>query len=279
MKAEAEILIRPFEKESDYFKCEALQKETWGKDLEEVVTASLAKIVQKIGGIAAGAFNADGEMVGFVFGFTGFREGKPVHWSHMIAVKPAYRDAGIGKKLKLYQREVMLSVGVREIFWTYDPLASKNAHLNLNTLGAVVQDYVEDMYGAGEDSVLFRGIGTDRFIVVWRIAEKRVDDVLGEKYCFEHEPFRTSALAVRRTAESDPGSSPMNWLDLLDPRVRIEVPQDVYQLMNTSMSAAAEWRKKTREAFRHYLHRGYKVVGFYSDQVAARSFYCLERSE
>jgi predicted GNAT superfamily acetyltransferase len=277
MTSEQEISIRLFEKESDYFACEALQKETWGKDLEEVVTASLAKIVQKIGGIAAGAFDEDGEMAGFVFGFTGFKEGRAVHWSHMLAVKPAYRDSGIGRRLKLYQRDMLLSMGVSEVFWTYDPLAGKNAHLNLNILGAEILEYVQDMYGAGEDSILFRGIGTDRFIVVWRIADDKVEEILEERHCFDEEPFQASAFAVRRSVESDPGSSPLNSLDLLDTRVRVEVPQDVHQLMNISISTAADWRKKTREAFQHYLRRDFRVVGFYLEQVSGRCFYCMER--
>jgi chorismate synthase len=276
MKAEQEISIRPFEKKSDYFAFEALQKETWGKDIEEVITASLAKIVQRIGGIAAGAFDADGEMTGFVFGFTGSKDGRSIHWSHMLAVKPAYRDAGIGKRLKLYQRDVLQGMGINEVFWTYDPLAGKNGHLNLNTLGAEVVEYVQDMYGSGEDSILFRGIGTDRFIVVWRIADKKVEETLEKKRCFDREPFLASPLAACRSVDNDSTSLPVNNLDLRDKRLRVEVPEDVHQLMSISIASAADWRKKTREAFQHYMHKGYKVVGFYLDPISGRCFYCLE---
>lgn len=278
MNSDQQFSIRPFEKESDYFAFESLQKDTWGNEIEEVVTAPLAKIVQKIGGIAAGAFDEDGDMAGFVFGFTGFRQGKPVHWSHMLAVRPAYRDAGVGKRLKLYQREVLLGMGIQVVFWTYDPLAGKNGHLNLNTLGAEVVEYVQDMYGSGEDSILFRGIGTDRFVVVWRIADQRVAEILEKKRSFSHEPFHFAPLAVCRSVESDPASLPVNSLDLRERRLRVEVPQDVHQLMSISVSTAADWRKKTREAFQSYLHQGYRVVGFYLDQVSGRCFYCMERT-
>jgi len=277
MKSEQEISIRHFEKESDYFAFESLQKETWGTDIEEVVTASLAKIVQKIGGIAAGAFDAEGEMAGFVFGFTGFKGGRPVHWSHMLAVKRAFRDAGIGRRLKLYQRDVLLGMGINEVFWTYDPLAGKNAHLNLNTLGAEVTEYIQDMYGAGEDSLLFRGIGTDRFVVVWRISDERVEEILEKKRHFAHEPFRSSVLAVSRAIENAPSSIPTSTLDLRDKKVRVEVPLDVHQLMDISLTSASDWRMKTREAFHQYMHRQYKLVGFYLDEDSRRSFYCLER--
>ena len=277
MKTEQEILIRPFEKESDYFAFEELQKETWGRDIEEVITASLAKIVQKIGGIAAGAFDTEGDMTGFVFGFTGFKDGKPIHWSHMLAVKPAYRDAGIGRKLKLYQRDVLLGMGINEVFWTYDPLAGKNGHLNLNTLGAEVVEYVQDMYGSGEDSILFRGIGTDRFIVVWRIADEKVKENLETKRSIASELFLASPLAVCRSIENDPESFAVNNLGLREKRLRVEVPHDVHQLMTNAIISAADWRKKTRAAFQQYLREGYKVVGFYSDQVSGRCFYCMER--
>jgi chorismate synthase len=277
MKSEQDILIRPFEKESDYFAFEDLQKETWGRDIEEVITASLAKIVQKIGGIAAGAFDAEGAMIGFVFGFTGLKDGMPIHWSHMLAVKPAYRDAGIGKKLKLYQRDVLLGMGIKEVFWTYDPLAGKNGHLNLNILGAEVMEYVQDMYGSGEDSILFRGIGTDRFIVGWRIADEKVKEAIEAKHSFASEPFLASPLTVCRSVENDPESSSVNNLSLREKRLRVEVPHDVHQLMNNSIASATDWRKKTREAFLSYLPMGYRVVGFYLDHDSRRCFYCLER--
>jgi predicted GNAT superfamily acetyltransferase len=279
MNSELNISIRLFEKESDFFAFETLQKEIWGNDIEEVVTASLAKIVQKIGGIAAGAFDAEGDMAGFVFGFTGFAGGKPVHWSHMLSVKRAYRDAGIGRRLKLFQRDVLLGMGVKEVFWTYDPLAGRNAHLNANTLGTEILEYVQDMYGSGDDSILFRGIGTDRFIVVWRIADERVKEILERKRWFDREPFLTSSLAVCRAAESGPTSSSVVKLDIRGDRLRVEVPHDIHQLMNISIASAADWRKRTREALQHYLRTGYKVAGFYRDQGSGRCFYCMERSD
>jgi predicted GNAT superfamily acetyltransferase len=278
MGPDMEITIRPFEKESDYFECEALQKETWGRAIEEVVPASLAKIIQKIGGIAAGAFDTDGEMVGFVFGFTGIKDGKLVHWSHMLAVKPAFRDVGIGTRLKLYQRDVLLEKGVKEAFWTYDPLEAKNGHLNLNTLGAEIVEYVRDMYGTGQDSILFRGIGTDRFVVIWHIADERVGNNKRKERFFDNGPFASSALAVCRATESDPVSFPVNNLNLQDRTLRVEIPPDVHKLMSISIASAADWRKKTREAFQHYLSKDYRIVGFYRDQPSGRCYYCMECS-
>jgi predicted GNAT superfamily acetyltransferase len=95
--------------------------------------------------IAAGAFDESDEMLGFVFGLTGIRDGRPIHWSHMLGVHPEARGRGIGRMLKEHQRKLLRERGVPTIFWTFDPLAVGNAHLNLNLLGARVVEHVVDM--------------------------------------------------------------------------------------------------------------------------------------
>ncbi len=85
-------------------------------------------------------------------------------------MRPEARDHGIGRRLKLYQRSLVAELGVTQILWTFDPLVSRNAHLNLNALGARVTDYVPDMYGADTGSALHQGIGTDRFVVAWEVS-------------------------------------------------------------------------------------------------------------
>ncbi|MGH9428441.1 MAG: GNAT family N-acetyltransferase, partial [Terriglobia bacterium] len=130
----------------DYDACVRLQQETWGAGFTENVPATILKVSQRIGGVTAGAFDKSGAMAGFVFGLTGWKNGKPVHWSDMLAVKPELRNSGLGRILKLYQRELVIPLGIKEIYWTFDPLVAKNAHLNLNKLGAEVFEYVPDMY-------------------------------------------------------------------------------------------------------------------------------------
>ena len=90
-----------------------------------------------LGGVAAGAWDERGSLIGFVFGITGIEGGRPVHWSDMLAVRPAFRDVGLGWRLKIYQRRVLLERGVRSCYWTFDPLESRNAYLNFSKLGAV----------------------------------------------------------------------------------------------------------------------------------------------
>jgi len=226
---------------------------------------SMLKVTQKAGGIAAGAFAADGRLLGFIYGLAGCAEGRPFHWSHMLAVDPQARDLGLGTRLKLYQREVLLELGIGEVRWTYDPLEARNANLNLNHLGAEVAEYVEEMY-EGEMGELARGIGTDRFIVSWRIAGERVARALADHRRGEDGRFHEAPVANPGAAERDLPDAP---------RVRVEIPENVQAVKVEEPETAMAWRTSTRRAFETYLARGYKVEVFYRD--AGRCFYGLER--
>ena len=273
------IDIRPLKSDEEFRSFEILQRETWGKDLVEVVSGSLARIVFKIGGIAAGAFDERDQMIGLVFGFTGFSGGHPVHWSHMLAVKREYRDSGVGKSLKLYQREVLLKAGIEQVFWTYDPLVARNAHFNFNLLGTEVTEYVQEMYGTGDDSELFRGIGTDRFIVVWHITSERVKTALSqsESQSGYQGSYSNSPIVVFRQNEHDDSSLPSEVHFERAERVRVEIPPDIQALKRRTIEHAAQWRAMTREAFQFYLKNGYEISLFYRDRSSAHCFYCLRK--
>lgn len=235
--------IRPLDSWEEYRACERLQREVWGSDFREVAPASLLKVARRLGGVASGAF-ADGdegeEMAGFVFGLTGFEDGRPVHWSHMLAVREERRGQGIGRRLKEHQRRRLLGIGVRTVYWTFDPLVATNAHFNLNRLGVRVVDYVARMYGETE-SELHRGIGTDRFIVAWDLEE--------------YEPAgQPTASQLREDPEVAAAGEP--------PADRIEIPSDVLEVRRRDPAEAAAWRQRTREAFLSRLGSGYRVTGF-----------------
>ena len=125
--------------------------------------ATLLHVVDYVGGLAAGAFDASGALVGFVFGMNGIRDGDLVHWSHMLGVRESARNSGLGRMLKEYQRTTLRDIGVKRIYWTFDPLMSKNAYFNINRLGAEIVEYVPDMYGR-TSSPLHLGLPTDRLI-------------------------------------------------------------------------------------------------------------------
>ncbi len=306
------ITLRQLASHADYHACFELQLDTWGRRFEEGVPPSVLKISQRVGGIAAGAFAADGRLLGFVFGLTGVRPpgsrgatvravpaaspvaaarapaerlpgepgpGRPelLHWSHMLAVAPEARDLGLGRRLKLYQRELLLPLGVEVVEWTYDPLEARNAHLNLNRLGAEVAEYVEEMYKGEMGSELARGIGTDRFVVSWRIAGARTLAALAR----QERDARSGAGEGPPPGFADaPGFEPAPRAGgeppLPDaPRVRIEVPAHVQELKDAEPERALAWRLGTRRAFQRYLARGYQVTAFWRD-AAGRCWYGVE---
>ena len=265
-----EVALRSLEAAEDYRACVELQRVTWGRDFSDVVPASILQISQKVGGIAAGAFAPDGRMLGFVWGLTGVRDRRPFHWSHMLAVAPEGRDLGLGTRLKLFQRELLLPLGVEEVEWTYDPLEARNAHLNLNRLGAEVKEYVEEMYADELGSELARGIGTDRFIVRWKIASPRVEEAVAGRLQADPERFRDAPVAGLEAAEE---GSPLPDA----PRVRVEIPASIQDVKTEDVDRAAAWRSATRRAFQHYFGRGYRVESYLRD--GDRRFYGLTGRE
>jgi chorismate synthase len=165
------IAIRHLHTPAELDGCVALQRAIWGPTFSEAVPRTILLIAVKLGGIVAGAF--DGErMIGFVFGLTGLRDGRLAHWSDMLAVDPSCRDQGIGRQLKAFQREAVVARGVTDMYWTYDPLVARNAHFNINRLGAEIVEYVTDMYGT-TGSALHGDVPTDRFVVRWRLTDAR----------------------------------------------------------------------------------------------------------
>jgi predicted GNAT superfamily acetyltransferase len=233
------------ETQAEYEECVRIQDETWGAGFSERVPAAILKVGQYIGGVTAAAFDRsekNGSMLGFVFGMTGVRDGQLVHWSDMLAVRPEARNHGVGRRLKLYQRELVAELGVTQILWTFDPLVARNAHLNLNSLGARVTDYVSDMYGADTGSALHQGIGTDRFVVTWEI---------GGDEAGPHGPARGDDIIVA-------------------------IPGDIQELIATAPETARGWRETTRAAFLTHMRDGYRVTGF--DRAGTSGYYRLSRA-
>lgn len=249
--------IRPLATADDYDACVALQRLTWGDDFRELVPPALLQISQKLGGIAAGAFLED-RLVGFVFGMTGIREGTIVHWSHMLAVATDVRDRGMGRALKAYQREQVAAAGIPAMYWTFDPLVARNAHLNIHRLGARVTEYVRDMYGENPMSRTDSVIGSDRFVVSWNVDAPAPTP-----------PDATPPDAPRILRAGAP---------LPDaPVVLVGIPGDIQQLKHADPAGALGWRTATRRAFEHYLARGYAVTDFVRGSGDTPGAYVLTR--
>lgn len=263
--------IRHLRTHEEYAACVALQEETWGADFSERVPAAILKVSQRLGGVTAGAFDANERLLGFVFGMTGVENGRLVHWSDMLAVHPDFRDHGIGGQLKEFQRETVQRLGVDVIYWTFDPLVARNAHFNLNRLGVEVAEYVIDMYGASTDSPLHRGLGTDRFIVAWQVAPPQranVEHYDGRGASVLNAPDKGGVPAMPQLAERSLGAN-----------LRVEIPLEIDRVQETSLKLAGRWRATTRAALTWGLEHGYHVAGFYRDHDAARAYYVLARRD
>jgi predicted GNAT superfamily acetyltransferase len=184
------IRIRSCEGMAELDACVQLQIETWGYDATEAVPLKTFLLAQKIGGQVIGAFDSDiihnnmapdsgGVLVGFAMSLPGVKATpagpQPYLHSHMLAVRPAHRNRGIGAQLKWEQRRDALARGIRRIEWTFDPLAIKNAFLNIHRLGAVARAYLVDFYGVSS-SRLQGGLPTDRLLAQWELDSQRVED-------------------------------------------------------------------------------------------------------
>lgn len=255
-----DVRIRPLTSAADLRACTALQRVTWGASFADVVGPALLADVQRVGGVAGGAFRGDGSAVGFVFGLPGVERGRRVHWSDMLAVHPERRGAGLGEALKRWQREVVLAGGVRLMRWSFDPLESRNAFLNFSRLGATSREYVRSMY-ADMDSPLHAGIGTDRLVVSWALDSPRVlgrldgrdapavpDDVASM-------PLVNPVVDARPFPECRPAD-----LGLEAHAVRVAIPGDIQALKRADPGLALEWRDVTRTALESYFARGYRAL-------------------
>ncbi|HJQ20104.1 MAG TPA: hypothetical protein VJ867_07135 [Gemmatimonadaceae bacterium] len=269
--ADSSIEIRPLRTLAELQACVALQHETWGHGFTDVVPSSILKVSQRVGGVTAGAFDADDRLLGFVYGLTGVENGRIVHWSDMLAVRPEARNLGLGRRLKEYQRRVVRELGAVVIYWTYDPLVARNAHLNFNVFGVRVVEYVEDMYGE-TDSTLHRGIGTDRFIVAWPVAD---DDVRSQ---VEANHVAGVSRALLEAPILNPGNTvPAGDRAAVPDAARVEVPHDINVLQQSDPDAAARWRRTTRAAIQCAFRSGLSVRGFVVDDCTRQGYYLLAR--
>jgi predicted GNAT superfamily acetyltransferase len=260
------IELRPIETLSGHRECVALQREIWGTEFDEIVPASLMLAAGHVGALSIGAYTAAAELVGFVFGLTGQKDGVAVHWSHMLGVRAEVRDQGIGRSLKEHQRSTLAARGIKRMYWTFDPLQARNAHLNLNRLGARVIEYVADMYGSSQ-SPLHHAIATDRVVVACPTTPDQIR-VSTETLAIEERPVFTPFPRPGDILSN--GERPKAGL--------IEVPWDLQDVVAQSAATAGEWRSATRRHFQWALTNRYDVIGLHRDATARRAFFIIERS-
>jgi predicted GNAT superfamily acetyltransferase len=255
------ITIRDLRTIDDLTQAVATEKEVWGSDDLDLTSLTFAIASQEAGHLWLGAFDGS-KMAGYAFAFPSIEQGRASLHSHMLAVREPYREFDLGTKLKLAQRERALALRIHEITWTFDPLHSKNAHLNFAKLGAVSDIYKVDFYGAATSSALHQN-GTDRLWVKWPIASRRVEDRLKGK---DNRAEMLDALSVlhpliRFNGEGRPARDDLSAV-LARQRIAIEIPSDIGAIESKDPDLAREWRQATRWAFGEALKAGFFVAEF-----------------
>ena len=215
-----------------------LQQVIWGFEEIELIPLRLFVVATKVGGHAFGAFEGK-RMVGFCLAIPGVKAGPKTYLhSHMLGVLPEYRNAGVGRLLKLAQRDEALSRHLDLIEWTFDPLEIKNAFFNIERLGAVVRRYVLNQYGT-TTSHLHGGLPTDRCIPEWWIASPRAEAIIAGR------PFERGPIEAR-----------------------ISVPSDIAAIRSNDPKRAREIQQKLSDEFLSCLKRDLAVVGFEKSETA-----------
>lgn len=243
-------------------RCAALQKSVWGEANGALGAPDMVALIHA-GGMAAGAFESE-ELAGFVFGFPSYLPDAPrpngLH-SHLLAVLPEYRGHGLGKALKWFQRDWCLARGLAWMTWTFDPLQAKNARLNLEHLGAVVEQYRVDEYGA-MGGALAGTLPTDRLLAFWELEAPRTL-ALAQGFDLTASDLKAASLAISPTVLANKAGHPdASDLTQTEPRLRVEIPTDFTHLLHRDPDTASAWRLAAREVLKTYLDKGYAITRF-----------------
>ena len=237
-----EIRIEPLDLLAQFDQCVELQVSVWGYADGDVIPRRMFLIAQRIGGQVLGAFDGN-TIVGFAMALPGYRDGSPYLHSHMLAVLPEYRNAGLGRRLKLAQRDDALARGFELMEWTFDPLEIKNAYLNIHRLGAIVRRYHPNFYGPSS-SPLQGGLPTDRLYAEWWMRSPRVE--------------------ARLRGETVPGPV----------AARVSVPVEVSQWKQDAAgrTLAIDLQTKNRTALQSAFEAGFAVVEYERDTDGSGAF-------
>lgn len=237
------IVIRKCSGTEEFRLCVGLQQRVWNFTDAELVPLRMFVVADKVGGQIVGAFDGS-ELIGFALSVPGHRNGHSYLHSHMAAVHESYRNSGVGRRLKLFQRDEALGRGIDLMEWTFDPLEIKNSFFNIRRLGAIARHYNINQYGVTTSS-LHGGLPTDRLIAEWWLRSKRVERLLNDGV----EP----QFATLKT---------------------VKVPTEIsaWKAAEATRSKAAEVQTRNREQFFEAFREGLAVLGYERDEVGNGTF-------
>jgi predicted GNAT superfamily acetyltransferase len=228
-KGTAPIVVRHCTTTAEYDECVRLERITWSEDI--LVPTAMFIVARETGGEVLGAFAGE-RMIGFTMALAGVHEGKPFLHSHMTAVLEEFRDRGVGRALKLFQRKDALERGMNLVEWTFDPLELRNAYFNFERLGAVARRFIPNCYGI-TDSPLHAGMPTDRLVAEWWLDSPRVKSILGEG----------GGASEKQGASKD--------------SVKIAIPKEIGTLRKEDRPAAEKIQTEVRDQFEKWFAKEY----------------------
>lgn len=230
----ARIEIRPCHALEEFNRCIELERQVWDCQDIDLTPLPVYIVAAHSGGQVFGAY-VGAEMVGFILATPGYRDDRPLMYSHMAAVLPAYQGQGVGWQLKLYQRADALARGMELVEWTFDPLEIRNAYFNLERLGVVIRRYSPNLFGR-TTSPLHGQLPTDRLWAEWWL----------------------------RTARVEAAVAGQPWPKKPDAK-RIRIPGNIGELRQKDLTTAQHVLNEVREQFTHWLNQGYAAIGFERD--------------
>lgn len=238
-RTDHEICVRHCHGIAEFEACVRVEREVWKSSDIDVVPVPLFVVASETGGQVIGAFRGT-ELIGFTMAVAGWRHKKPFLHSHMTAVVEGYRDQGIGRELKLFQRQGALSRGINLVEWTFDPFVTRNAYFNFMRLGAIARRYLPNVYGI-TTSPLHGSLPTDRLVAEWHLKSARVRRILSGK---------PADALVPKSA------------------IRITLPSNADDIRNSDPREAQELQSKLRAEFSKWFAKGYSATAILPNQAA-----------
>ncbi len=247
--SDSDITVRECVSIEDFNQCIELERAVWRDDDIDIMPIRLYMISKACHAPTIGAFDSSNRLIGFVHTMLALMGHHVVYHSHMAAVREDLRHRDIGYQIKLAQRRLAIEAGIPLIIWTFDPLQSRNAHFNINKLGAVIRRYEENYYGEGASTVFDTGVPSDRIFAEWWVRSPHVRSVLD-------------------------GARPQ-----VEEGQSVIIPYDINAVRQHSVEDHLRWRLSVREDFRNKLGRGPVVRGFVSNGEKSESRYLLGPDE
>lgn len=244
------IIIRECTSIEDFQQCIDLERAVWKDDDIGLMPVRMYMISKACNAPTIGAFEPSGRLVGFVHTMIALRGGRVIYHSHLAAVLEELRHRDIGYKMKLAQREHALAAGVPLIIWTFDPLQSRNAHLNINKLGAIIRRYEVNYYSEGLSTVFDANVPSDRVFAEWWVSSPHVQSVLSGKQPAVDAPKET-----------------------------VSIPENINEVRASSIDEHLKWRLQARAEFQRALATGFIVRGFVRSKGSSKYLFGADEQQ